>query len=849
MAVAETDVAGSTTTPERTGAERSRRLEEKRLNMVDVLLSKDVGVIEGFRREAEDARESLATLKGFHPLKRQKLRNKELEADYKADKRTAGMINLLSQLDQTDDVEQQLRIAKAEGVGEGGIKSIVAPGDPTLTGDRALEQGEATLDLAERQRRQVAGYWGRAMYRAEPGKYGSVEEAIEAAEASYEEHLLTTHLREKMQKEWELTNGRKIDAQALETINLKVEALRADIDLDKARKKSLLQEAKTQGVRLPGLHYDAQGDLTPGSEDFLDAASGSTNITGDPTTHSLLMTMGMSGADHEKVIDNARHIFESEFPPAVVAAIGKDEGLAKLFNSKASMLEPGAELKFTQSQLEAIPGANMIEKRENLRASVEGAYWKAHGIRTASDLAQWVLAGRLTGRMPLRHATDMIGSWARSSANTGGAKASPEVIADFLAEDGDFQDLINDMIGSAPELRDVLRSVWTEYAPMQTVLDLRGVDRTLVPGLQTEAERQYRGVMKGALAELTDRIQFDPHESATAASTAARTLFSTRTGAVVGALTEQQQARLEEWESLYASMAGVAGRAGVEFPDDGDAIFASTPITRLLGIMGFYANNKAAFDAALDLEDQVPEPVLRRQIGELAGEVQLLDQRGELTNQDAKAFQALQDLESEMERRTRFGVKPTPADLQRLGILGQQITPDTKVGDLDPELSKRLGTGILGVPLPMKPGETKRIVSEVLPNHPDVGAIEKAARQWGMSGEELINKIIFAESSDGKKLVSPDGARGPMQMLKSTAKDMGVENIDDPTENITGGIRYLAWLLRRPGIDGDLALAVAAYNTGVGVVQKVKGIPDNEETPPYVRKILGAAATEGRMAP
>lgn len=101
----------------------------------------------------------------------------------------------------------------------------------------------------------------------------------------------------------------------------------------------------------------------------------------------------------------------------------------------------------------------------------------------------------------------------------------------------------------------------------------------------------------------------------------------------------------------------------------------------------------------------------------------------------------------------------------------------------------------------------------------------------------LVLKVMRAESGGDPAAVSPKGARGPMQLMPGTARDMGV-NIDDPLDNIRGGVRYLAQQLKAFKTP---ELAVAAYNAGPGNVRKYNGVPPFAETQDYVRKTTGAA--------
>lgn len=99
----------------------------------------------------------------------------------------------------------------------------------------------------------------------------------------------------------------------------------------------------------------------------------------------------------------------------------------------------------------------------------------------------------------------------------------------------------------------------------------------------------------------------------------------------------------------------------------------------------------------------------------------------------------------------------------------------------------------------------------------------------------LVRAIIHAESGFNPKALSPQGAQGLMQLMPGTARELGVGNAFDTSENIRGGTKYLAKLLTM--FNGDIRLAAAAYNAGPNAVRKHGDVPPYEETQTYVKRV------------
>ncbi len=191
------------------------------------------------------------------------------------------------------------------------------------------------------------------------------------------------------------------------------------------------------------------------------------------------------------------------------------------------------------------------------------------------------------------------------------------------------------------------------------------------------------------------------------------------------------------------------------------------------------------------------------------------------------------------------------SDTKSLGVaqlLYKKITGEDMPVELKTKLSTKLDnmkideTSFKQAPIKIKDYAAPADSTKIQPSSSSIDRINKfenhideAAESFGVD-RNLIKSIIMTESAGNHKAVSGAKAKGLMQLMDSTATQMGVRNVFNPRENILGGTKYFAQMLRQ--YSGDVKLALAAYNAGPQNVEKYKGVPPFDETKSYINKVL-----------
>jgi hypothetical protein len=112
--------------------------------------------------------------------------------------------------------------------------------------------------------------------------------------------------------------------------------------------------------------------------------------------------------------------------------------------------------------------------------------------------------------------------------------------------------------------------------------------------------------------------------------------------------------------------------------------------------------------------------------------------------------------------------------------------------------------------------------------------IEKYSSQYKLE-KELVKSLIQVSSGGNSRAVSQSGAKGLMQLPQDIIKGLNIQDPYNPDENIRGGCKYLKTLLNQ---FSDIEMAVAAFNSGPGQVQKYGKVPSNSETKKFVEAVM-----------
>jgi soluble lytic murein transglycosylase-like protein len=167
-------------------------------------------------------------------------------------------------------------------------------------------------------------------------------------------------------------------------------------------------------------------------------------------------------------------------------------------------------------------------------------------------------------------------------------------------------------------------------------------------------------------------------------------------------------------------------------------------------------------------------------------------------------------------------------------------SPNTSIAANTNSLGSVLGVSVVpfaSAPFAMNEGKTLpplplSLLQKRNALKPTIQSVSKA----NAIAPSLVEAVIRAESGYNSQAKSSVGALGLMQLMPTTAKELGVENPLEAKQNIEGGTKYLSQLMKK--YDGNKALAVAAYNAGASTVDKYQGIPPYKETQAYVKKVL-----------
>lgn len=196
---------------------------------------------------------------------------------------------------------------------------------------------------------------------------------------------------------------------------------------------------------------------------------------------------------------------------------------------------------------------------------------------------------------------------------------------------------------------------------------------------------------------------------------------------------------------------------------------------------------------------------------------------------DKKSFaEVLKNSKAQQTDKTGFGsLVKNPSETIKAKILGSSNS-NNKFGSL---------TGLGNINALTTASSTTSIpeVSRTAPKAQIIAMIDKVAKKHGVD-QKLVRALVRQESGFNPNATSHCGAQGLMQLMPATAKGLGVTDAYNPVQNVEGGVKYLKGLLNK--YNGNVILALAAYNAGPGAVDKYGNVPPYKETQNYVKSIL-----------